>query len=105
MNGKLGQAEAGTSSFVTLYAAPATLDHAVANVLVCNTNNTEVQVRIAVAMTLAPNTADFIEYDYPLPARGHLERTALVLSPGENILIYASAPGVVCRAHGFEKGN
>lgn len=104
MNGKLGQMEAGTSSFTTLYSAPPTVDHAVVNITVCNTNNSEANIFIALAMTLAPNTADFIEYSYPIPARGHLERTALVLSKGENILIRSDSPGVVCRAHGFEKG-
>lgn len=104
MNGRLGKAEAGNASFVTLYAAPPEIAHAVANVLVVNTNNVEATITIAIAQTTAPNTNEFIEYNYPLPPNGHLERSALVISPGEIILVYANMTGVVCRAHGFEKG-
>ena len=104
MNGRLGKIEAGNASYATLYAAPAGIAHAVANVLVVNTNNVEAQITIAIAQTTAPNTSDYVDFQYSLPPNGHLERSALVLSPGEIILVYANMGGVVCRAHGFEKG-
>lgn len=103
MNGRLGKVEAGVLNFVPLYTPGVGVNHSVVNVLVCNTNSTEVAITIAISTMVSPSPNDYIESAYALPANGHLERTALVISGDESVLVYASGPGVICRAHGFEK--
>ena len=105
MSGRLGKVQAGNGSFTTLYAVPASAALATVNVLVCNTNSSAVNVSIAIATSTTPGSSDYIAYNYEIPPNGVLERTALVMSGGEILLVSANAAGVVCRAHGYQKGD
>ena len=105
MSGRLGKVEAGNGSFTTLYAVPAGADVATVNVLVANTNTTTAKITIAISTSTTPAAQDFISYNYDVPGNGILERTALVLSPGEIILVSSNNAGMICRAHGYQKGG
>ncbi len=67
-----------------------------------------VSVRLAICPSgyqtnVSPTLADWYEpKDLTIPAAGVLENTAVVMSAGEVLVVYASAATVVVRAHGFE---
>lgn len=69
---------------------------------VCNRNNTSVQVRLALATTSTPTTADYIEYDATIPGNGILERNGLALS-SNSLVAYASTTGVNVVVYGTEQ--
>ncbi len=105
MSGRLGKVEAGNGSFTTLYAVPSSADVATCNVLVSNTNTTSAKITIAISTSTTPAATDYISYNYDIPPNGVLERTALVLSPGEIVLVSSNSAGMICRAHGYQKGG
>jgi hypothetical protein len=105
MSGRLGKVEAGNGSFTTLYAVPAGAALATVNILVTNTNNVNRHITIAISTTTTPGSADFISYNFDIPPYGVVERTALVLSPGEVVLVSSNGAGMICRAHGYQKGG
>lgn len=105
MSGRLGKVEAGNGSFTTLYAVPSGASVTTANVLVTNTNSTTAKITIAISTSTTPSSTDYISYNFDIPPYGVLERTALVLSTGEIILVSSNSAGMICRAHGYQKGG
>jgi len=104
-SGRFGKASLTSGAYTNLYEAPATgIAHATANVNFVNTGTVNANIRLAISASgvSTPAAADFIEYDALLEPGEVLERTGIVMSPGERILAYASAAGVVARANGFE---
>lgn len=107
-SGRLGKALLAAATDTKLYTAPdGTV--ATATLSLCNTSSAPVAVRVAIATSATPTPADYIEFDVVLDVVGApsgssvLERTGLVLSAGESIVVRAGAAGVVARAHGFEE--
>ena len=77
--------------------------YAVVSVTMCNQSSSAVQVRLALASSASPTTAEYIEYGATIPPNGVLERTGLVMQNGMNLVAYAgtgSAVSVV--AYGIE---
>lgn len=107
-SGRFGKALLAANTDTALYTAPAG-KVATATLSLCNTSAAPVAVRVAVATAAAPTPADFIEYDVVLGVVGSpggssvLERTGIVLSAGESVVVRAGAAGVVARLHGFEE--
>jgi len=99
---KLGVVTPLATTNTTLYTVPA-LKGAVAVLSICNTNTTAVTISVAISATVTPTVGEYIEYDVTIPANGVLERSALVLEAGENVIIYASASNVAFRLHGIEE--
>jgi len=95
-------------SAIDLAAATNTTVHTVAgayatlNINVANRNATAVKIRLAVAATAIPAAAEWIEYDVSIPANGVLERTAIVVPNGQNIVAYSDTAGVSVNVWGFE---
>jgi hypothetical protein len=73
----------------TAYTVP-TGYYAVFNVSFTNIGSTAVTIRLAMASTATPGTAEWIEYDTTVVAKGVFERTGLVAGPGMNIVAWAS---------------
>jgi hypothetical protein len=101
MSGKLGKADLAAAADTDLYTTPAGIV-ATASVAFVNRTAAAITVRLAVRSAALANS-DYLEYDASIPANGVLERTGIVLSPGEIITVRASAVGVSARAHGFEE--
>lgn len=100
--GLLGKAALTSGAHTTLFAVPATgVNSATANVNFVNTGTSDALIRLAVATTATPTSADYVEYDFQLGPSEVLERTGLVCSPNERIIAYANVAGVTVRAHGF----
>jgi hypothetical protein len=71
-----------------LYTVP-TGFYSVFNVSLTNTTTSAVTFRLAVATSTTPGTAEYIEYDTTIVAKGVFERTGLVAQEGLNIVCVA----------------
>lgn len=101
-SGRLGKAALAANNDNTLYTVPAGTV-ATATVSLCNRGPDNAQVRLAVTMTAAPANTDYLEYDASIPAGGVLERTGLVCTEGERIIVRSTTGNVTARVHGFEE--
>lgn len=101
-SGKLGNAAPAATTNTTIYTVPvgkvATL-----NISIVNTSAAAITVNVALASSGTPVTAEWIEYGAVIQPNDVLERTALVASANEQLVVYASGAGLVVRAHGFEQ--
>ena len=101
-SGRLGTpADMGAATLTTIYTVPANT-FAVATINVLNRSASAVTVRLALAATDTPTTAEYIEYDITIPAKAVLERTGLVLAATQKIVAYSSAIDVSVMAYGIE---
>lgn len=101
-SGLLGKAALVSNTDTTLYTVPAaTVTTATINF--CNTTSSPINARLAVTSGGAASLADYLEYEVVIPGNGVLERTGLVLSPGDVIIVRASAAGIAAQARGFEE--
>jgi len=100
-SGQLGAADLTALTNTTLYTAPAGVTSTV-NVNLCNRTAAPVTARIALSTTATPTLGEYIEYDVSIPANSAIERTAIVVGGGQNIVVYAGAAGVSAVATGFE---
>lgn len=102
-SGRLWKAALAANTDTQLYTVP---DGKVAtvNASFCNTTQNPIQVRLAVSSGAPLVPADYLEYDYMLPANAVLERTGIVLSAGEQVFARASAAGIAVQGRGFEEG-
>lgn len=99
--GRLGVQDLAATSNTTVYTCP-TSTFGVVNVSICNRNATSVTVRLALSASATPGTAEWIEFGVTIPANSVLERTGLVLSAGQLLVVWASATGVNAVAYGIE---
>jgi hypothetical protein len=84
----------GATSNTTVYVVP-TGYYSVFNVSMTNTSSSSVTIRLAVASTATPGTAEWIEYDTVIVPKGVFERTGLVLDSGKYVVAYASTGSAV----------
>jgi len=78
----------------TLYTVP-TGYYSVFNVSLTNTSATAVTIKLALASTTTPGTADWIEQQTTIVGYGVFERTGLVLQAGYNVVALCSNASVV----------
>jgi hypothetical protein len=100
-DGRLFAWDLAAATATTLYN-PATLTGTL-TLSLCNRTSTAQLVRVALAATATPTAAEWIEYDVYLPPAGVLERTAIVVGPGQYLVARASAAGVSAVGFGFEE--
>lgn len=102
-SGRLAASAPPADTDTRLYQAPA---GTLATVSVCcaNRSGSDARVRVALADSTAsaPSIADFVEYDAALAPNVPLERTGLVVGPGQQIFVRADAPDVSFVAYGIE---
>jgi hypothetical protein len=78
----------------TVYTVP-TGYYAVCNVSLTNTSTSAVTIRLAMASSSSPATAEWIEDATPIVAKGVFERTGLVLQAGFFLVATANTGAVV----------
>ena len=100
-SGRLGVADLAAVTNTTIYtcAAPS---FAVVNINLCNRGATSVVVRIAVAAAATPALGEYIEYGVTIPANGVIERTGVLMSPTNQLVVYASAINISATIFGVE---
>ncbi len=102
-SGILGQTALAATTNTTVYTVPAST-HAVVNINVLNrSSSTAATVRLALSATGTPGNAEWIEYDVSLPKSAVLERTAVSLDAGKNIVAYTSGTDVSVSVYGIEQ--
>lgn len=103
MSGLLNAIECTQNTNRVLYTCP-TGRQASLNMNVCNRNsNDTVRIRIAIVYGGISTLNDeyFIEYNTPLHPSGVLERTAIVLTEGQSIIVYSDKNNVGSQAWGI----
>jgi hypothetical protein len=102
-NGLLGKSLTTVDSDVTVYTAPSSIQYATVNVAATNIGAEIAKLRIAVTLSASPGNADWVEFDAEIPANGGvLERTCLILSPNEKIIVRCNKATVAVRVNGLE---
>jgi len=102
-SGILGQAAPTASTDTTVYTVPAsTLSVVNINVLNRSASN-PVNVRIALAAAGTPTSAEYIEYDVTVPAKGVVERTGLALNAGKLVVVQCSTGDTSVSVYGLEQ--
>lgn len=99
--GRLGAADLSVATDTTLYTVPAST-FTVLTVNLCNRGSSSTTIRIAVSASATPTSAEYIEYDTSLLAKGTLERTGIVVDAGKYLVVRAAAAGVSAVAYGIE---
>lgn len=101
-SGKLGVAAPAANTHTTVYTVPAATV-ATVNIALINRGTADAVVDVALAATATPSNAEFIEYGVKIPAKGVLERTAIVAGAGERVVVRSSTADCSVRVHGFEE--
>ena len=101
-SGVYGKADLAATTWTEIAAAP-TSGVKVTSVSICNRTAAEVTVRLAVSADAASvNDSDYLEYDVIIPANGVLERSGIVLSASNGLMVYSSAADVSAVAYGID---
>jgi hypothetical protein len=101
-SGILGQVSLATTANTTVYTVPSSTVGYV-NFNMVNTNTTNVTVRVALAQSATPTSAEWIEYDAIIPGNGVLERTGFVMNASKNLVVRTNTSGVSVSAYGVEE--
>lgn len=99
--GLLGQAALAATTNTTIYTVPSNT-FTVFSVNLVNRGTAQVTVRIALASSGTPTTAEWIEYDVSIDPSGVLERTGLMMNSTKNLVVWSSAATVSVSAYGVE---
>lgn len=101
-SGRLGISAPAANTNTTIYTVPAGMV-ATLNISLTNRGTEDAVVDIALATTATPASAEFIEFGVKIPAKGVLERTAIVVGAGERVVVRSSTANCAVRVHGFEE--
>lgn len=104
-NGLLGTALSSANNNVVAYTVPTTgFQFATLSFTLVNTSSTPAKVKIAIATSSNPTLDQYIEYGAVLAANGGvLERTCIMCSPGEKVILNADNSDVAMRVFGMEQ--
>lgn len=87
--GRLNGVDLTTTSATSVYTCP-TSTFSVVSVSICNRTASAVTVRLALTSTgSTPSTTDYLEYDASLSANGVLERTGIVMTASNQLVVTA----------------
>lgn len=100
-SGRLGANDLSAATLTTVYTVPAD-KFSVVTISICNRGNQAANIRIALSATGTPTTAEYIEYDTEVFAKGVLERTGIVLETTRNVVVWSSIPNVTAVVYGIE---
>jgi hypothetical protein len=99
--GRLGTADLAAATNTTVYTCPVDT-FAVVTLSVCNRGASACTVQVAISSSATPSTAEYVEFDTALSAKGVLERTGLVLDAGKLLVVRSSAVSVNAVVYGIE---
>ena len=99
--GRLGIADLTATVNTTVYTCPSD-KFTVASISVCNRGTQPTTIRLAVASLSTPTNAEYIEFDTELLPKNVLERTGIMLSADQKLVIRSTASTVSAVACGIE---
>jgi len=101
--GKLAGVDISAATVTNIYQVPDDpAVFAVATVSICNRGSVACTIQLAIGDTCPPTVTAYIEYETTLTANGVLERTGIVLAPGQYITGRSSAANVTFAVYGIE---
>lgn len=98
---KLGSTAPVAVTNTTVYTVPTGMS-ATMNISICNGGPASAKVRVSIGPTV-PTNVDFIEYDSTIVSSGVLERTGIIASAGESVVVYTDVATISVRVHGVEE--
>jgi len=101
--GLLGKAVSVANTPVVVYEVPANIQFCTLSLALLNVGTTSAKVRLAVSSSTTPSQAEWLEYDPTIPASGVLERTCIVVSPGEKVVLIGENNNFALRVFGLEQ--
>ena len=99
---QFGTAMPAANTLTKLAQVPAGLS-AVVNLNACNTGVSDAKIRFAISSKEIPDPSEYYEWDTVLSPTAVLERTALSLSAGYSIFVYATTSDIAFNAHGEQE--
>lgn len=102
-SGRLGAQNLSATTNTTVYSGPANGYVGTVTLSLCNRNSTPVRVRVGLATTSNPSTAEWLWYDKLVPGNEAVERTGIVVDYGKQIVAYSDTANVTAIAIGFEE--
>lgn len=99
--GRLGTADLSSATNTVVYTCPSD-KFTVASISVCNRGTQPTTIRLAVADLSTPTNGEYIEYDTELLPKNVLERTGIMLSADQKLVIRSSQATVSAVAFGIE---
>jgi hypothetical protein len=99
--GRLGIADLTATVNTTVYTCPSD-KFTVASISVCNRGTQPTTIRLAVASLSTPTNAEYIEFDTELLPKNVLERTGIMLSADQKLVIRSTSSTVSAVAFGIE---
>lgn len=99
--GRLGTADLAAATDTLVYTCPADT-FTVATLSLCNRNGSSVRIRVALGVNATPGDAEFIEYDSELTGNSVIERTGIVLSAGQTVIVRSNTINVSAVLVGIE---
>lgn len=102
-NGLLGKALSSSTQSVTPYVVNNTANFATVTASLVNTGPEDAKVTLAITVAQEPGVEDYIEFEAIIPASGGtLERTCMLMSPNERLIMICDKDTVVIRVTGLE---
>tara|TARA_B100000902_G_C27210459_1_gene864065 strand:- start:897 stop:1202 length:306 start_codon:yes stop_codon:yes gene_type:complete len=98
-NGTLGQSALAANTDTTVYT-PSSV--ATVNVSLVNKGTNTAAIRLAVAASGTPSTAEYLEYDTILGVGDVLERTGVVITASKNVVARSNVANVAVNIYGYE---
>jgi hypothetical protein len=93
--GVMGKVDLGAGAYNNMISTPAANRFQAVTANFTNRTASIINIRLAISTSPGgPAAGEYIEYDYPLPAGGVLERTGLLITNGYYISAYAASAGV-----------
>jgi len=100
-NGRLGVAAPAAATNTSVYTATAA-GVAISIMAVNRSSTLDAVCRVAVATSGSPGNTEWIEYDFTIPPNGVFERTGIVMSNAEQVVVYASTANTTWRVNGYD---
>lgn len=102
-SGRLGSGSLTASTWVNAYDIPLGKISSF-SIFITNMSGATATVSVAVSnSSTTPSNSEYIEYSVEIAPNGVLERTGLVGSDFEYVLLYSSSAGVSYRIQGYEE--
>lgn len=103
-NGLLGKALSSSTQAVAPYTVDSNASFATVTASLVNTGPEDAKVTLSVTTAINPGLEDCIEFEAVIPASGGtLERTCMLMSPGEKLVMQCDKDTVVLRVTGLEE--
>lgn len=103
-NGFLGKGTTTANTNAKIYTVPSNVQFSTVNIGVVNRGSVPATLRVAISTVDNPTASDYIEYGLILEENGGgYERSCLLMSPGERVLVWSDSSDVSVRVHGLEQ--